>query len=111
MAQRTVVQLVDDLTGEEIKQGTGATVKFAIDGVTYELDLSEQNAAKMRDALSPYVASARRTGGRGRGGARRTPTGVDNKAVRAWAASNGVPLNARGRIPGAVIEQFRAAGN
>jgi hypothetical protein len=39
------------------------------------------------------------------------PSGVDSKAVRAWAASNGVELSERGRIPGAVIEQFRAAGN
>jgi hypothetical protein len=36
---------------------------------------------------------------------------VDNRAVRAWAASNGIELSERGRIPGVVIEQYRAAGN
>ena len=33
------------------------------------------------------------------------------KAVRAWAASNKIEIPARGRIPAAVIEQYRAAGN
>ena len=36
---------------------------------------------------------------------------VDNKAVRAWAASNGIELSTRGRIPASVLEQYRAAGN
>ena len=36
---------------------------------------------------------------------------VDTKAVRVWAASNGIELKGRGRIPGHVVEQYRAAGN
>ena len=36
---------------------------------------------------------------------------VDTKAVRAWAASNGIELSSRGRVPADVIEKYRAAGN
>lgn len=108
MAQRTVVQLIDDLTGDDLEQGE--TVTFALDGVSYELDLSADNATAMRDRLANYVACARRVGGR-RGGGASVPAGVDNRAVRAWAASNGVELNKRGRIPASVVEQYRAAGH
>jgi hypothetical protein len=38
-------------------------------------------------------------------------TEVDNRAVKAWAAFNGIELSGRGRIPGDVIERYRAAGN
>jgi hypothetical protein len=111
VAQRTVVQFVDDLTGEEMARGGGETVPFGLDGVTYEIDLSSENASQLRDVLSSYVAAARRTGGKGRPALRRTPTDVDNRAVRAWAASHGIQLSTRGRIPRSVIDQFRAAGN
>src|ERR1700760_958193 len=73
MAQKTVVTLVDDLTGEESEDIT--TVEFALDGVTYEIDLDEKNTAVLRDSLAQYVAAARRTGGRrasGRPAARRS---------------------------------------
>src|ERR1700712_4739588 len=62
MAQKTVVTLVDDLTGEESEDIT--SVEFALDGVTYEIDLDEKNSAEQRDSLAQYVAAARRTGGR-----------------------------------------------
>ena len=37
--------------------------------------------------------------------------GVDNAAVRAWAAAYGVTVSPRGRIKDEVIEAYRAAGN
>jgi hypothetical protein len=36
---------------------------------------------------------------------------VDVKAVRAWAASNGIELSSRGRVPTSVLEQYRSAGH
>lgn len=108
MAQRTVTLLTDDLTGDELE--VGETVTFGLDGASYELDLSPENAAAMRDGLANYVACARRVGGR-RGTRASVPAGVDNRAVRAWAASNGVELSTRGRIPASVVEQYRAAGH
>ena len=60
MAQKVRIIMTDDLDGGAADE----TVSFAIDGRTYEIDLSEQNANKLRDALAPFIASARRVGGR-----------------------------------------------
>jgi hypothetical protein len=108
MATKTIVQLTDDLDGSKAEK----TVSFSLDGVTYEIDLSKKNAADLEKAFSKYVTAARRVGGRaaaGRGRTRRTSVNADPKAVRAWAASNGIHVNPRGRIPGDVVQQFEAA--
>jgi hypothetical protein len=117
MASRTIIELTDDLDG-----GKGAeTVVFALDGRSYEIDLSAKNAKALRAALDTYVAAARRSGSRsssraGARGASRPPTrhttaGYDPAAVRAWAASNKITVSSRGRIKAEVLEQYRAAGN
>jgi hypothetical protein len=107
MVTRTVTELLDDMTG----QAADETVSFGLDGVEYEIDMTKKNAAALRKALGPWQDHARRLGGRRGPVMQHVPSGVDNRAVRAWAASNGVDLPARGRIPAAVIDQFRAAGN
>lgn len=108
MAKKTIVQLTDDLDGSKADK----TVSFALDGVTYEIDLSQKNAAALEKVFSKYVSAARRTSGRAAAGqvrAKRTSVRADPKAVRAWAASNGVQVNPRGRIPAAVVKQFESA--
>lgn len=112
MAQKTVVTLVDDLDGGELSEGEGETVRFALDGVQYDIDLSTRHADELRKTLARYVDAGRRTGGRRASGGhtRRVGTGVDNRAVREWASANAVEVNARGRIPADVIAQYRAAG-
>lgn len=108
MATQTIVRLVDDTDGSEASE----TLSFGIDGSTYELDLSEANARKLRDALEPWVKAARKTGGRRRRSRNGHSNGTaDLKAVRAWAAANKIELSSRGRIPKSVIEQYHAAGN
>lgn len=108
MAQRVQVLLVDDLDNSDADE----TVTFALDGVTYEIDLNEANAAKLRDALAPWVGHARRSGGRksasrngSGGGARRKNV----SAVREWARKNGHDVSERGRIPAAVQEAYDKA--
>ncbi len=113
MAQRTVVHLEDDIDGSEASE----TVAFGLDGSAYEIDLNDDNAASLRDALAPYVAVARRGSGAPSGRSsrpssaprQRSSSDVDPKAVRAWAEANGVAVNARGRLKSEVIEQYRAA--
>ena len=56
MAQQTTVRFIDDLDGSD----ASGTFDFAIDGRRYQIDLSDGNAAKLRDALAPYVGAARR---------------------------------------------------
>ena len=57
MAQRTIVHLVDDVSGEDADE----TVAFALDGQPYEIDLSADNAARLRERLAEFVASARKS--------------------------------------------------
>lgn len=108
MAQTLQVVLVDDLDGGPADQ----TVTFSLDGTDYEIDLSAQNAARLRDDLAVWVGHARRTTAGRR--ARTAPSpgagdGVDVAAVRAWARENGHTVNERGRVPAAVVEAYRAA--
>ena len=104
MARRERIELVDDLDGSL----AGETVTFELDRQRYEIDLSRANAEALRTLLAPYIEAGRRTGNREKGTGRRV--GPDPAAVRAWARANNIDLPARGRIPGTVLDQFRAAG-
>lgn len=108
MAQKTLVQLTDDIDGTEAAE----TVRFGLDGVGYEIDLNGANAAALRESVARFVQHARRTRAAGSGrAAATTTTGHNAKAVRAWCAANGIEIPARGRIPAAVLAQYHAAGN
>jgi hypothetical protein len=110
MAQRVNVVLVDDIDGNDAEE----TVTFALDGVDYEIDLSEEHAADLRNALSLYIGHARRTGGRrSRGRRSSAPAPADGGAsasdIRAWARENGWDVPERGRVSAEVREAYAAA--
>jgi hypothetical protein len=111
MAQVTEVKLVDDLDGGDAAESIG----FGLDGRTYEIDLSETHAAELRAALAPFVAAARRAGGRSatrpNAGARPTRGREETAAIREWATANGHEVSTRGRIPSAVIEAYQTRGS
>jgi uncharacterized membrane protein len=109
-----LVHLVDDIDGTKASE----TIRFSYDGGTYEIDLSAKNARALRKALDSWAEHARKVTAvrRGRGGRRAAPrsaarNGWDPKAVRQWAATNGISVPSRGRIPTAVAEQYRASAN
>jgi len=106
MAQKIQVILIDDTDGSSADE----TVRFGLDGVNYEIDLTSENAAKLRDSLAPWVSSARRSGGRrvARRGAGRSNSS-DASRVREWARANGYTVSDRGRIPAEVREAYEAA--
>lgn len=58
MSRKVIEQLIDDLDGSEADE----TVTFYLDGTTYQIDLTEDNAAKLRATLFPYQAAARKLG-------------------------------------------------
>jgi len=117
MARRIVHQLVDDLDGTELEVGSGETVLFSLDGIAYEIDLTDDNAQALRNALEPYVSAARRvSGGRSasssgtNSGRKRRRSGQnDYGPMREWAKANGYTVSERGRVPAAVIEAYEAA--
>ncbi|MGP3924000.1 MULTISPECIES: histone-like nucleoid-structuring protein Lsr2 [unclassified Streptomyces] len=109
MAQKVQVLLVDDLDGGEADE----TVTFALDGKTYEIDLTAANADKLRGLLEPYTKGGRRTGGRSGAGrkARAAASGgtQDTAKIRAWAKENGYSVNDRGRVPAEIREAYEKA--
>ena len=115
MARKVQVILSDDL---DDSISADETVTFALDGTTYEIDLSEKNASEMRDALGRYVSAARKVSSRSRasGAGRSRATGGGGRmdreqagAIRDWARKNGHAVSDRGRIPASVVEAFEAA--
>lgn len=108
MAQKTVVELVDDLDGGRADE----TVAFALDGEEFVIDLSHDNAMRLRDTLAEYVGHARRTGRKqnssGAGG-RSAQARFDPQAVREWARSQGETVAERGRLSQAVLTRFQEA--
>lgn len=108
MARKVLVRLVDDLDG--LPSEGVATVTFSLDGVSYQIDLNETNASKLRDGLADFISAARRTGGRmKRGSAGGRASANDGPAIREWAREQGHELAERGRIPSHIVDAFHAA--
>jgi hypothetical protein len=132
VAERIVVQLVDDINGAEITDDSGERINFSVRGVDYQIDLSAANVAKFEKALAPYLDAATRVGGRrartqkvtepstraaksgtSRGRGKRAGKGASSKeqlaAIREWAQQNGYDVAARGRIKSEIVEAYHAA--
>lgn len=111
MVQKTFTQLVDDLDGIPLIEGQGKTVAFALEGVSYEIDLSEAHVDDLTKALAPYVTAGRKTSGRK--SAARASGGKSDPAelqkIRDWASKNGHTVSSRGRISAAVRDAYNAA--
>lgn len=108
MAQKVKIILVDDLD----EGSADETVRFGLDGVSYEMDLSSANAGKLRDALAPFVAKARKTS-TGRATRSRVAPGrnQDSAQIRQWARENGYTVNSRGRIQAEIQEAYQKANS
>ncbi len=117
-------RFVDDLDGSD----AAGTVAFALDGRAYEIDLSDDNAARLREALASFITAARSGSGatNNRRGQKTTPTTTAPKmtastttppsldrtqtgAIRGWARQNGHQVSDRGRISKTVVDTFQAA--
>ena len=110
MAKKVTVTLIDDFDGEG---AADETVEFGLDGVTYEIDLSTQNAEKLRTDMKKWADAGRRVGGRRRGRAGTGRRGAIDReqsaAIREWARRNGHNVSTRGRIPADLIDALHAA--
>lgn len=118
MAQRVQVDLIDDLNGEEAQE----TVRFGVDGIDYEIDLTIDNAEKLRSTLSEYVNKGRKAkAGRKNQGGQRTFSPSSSSAstsrskqeetrrIRQWAKDNGHNPSSRGRITQSIVDAYNEA--
>jgi hypothetical protein len=109
VAQKIQTLFIDDLDGSPAE----GTVRFALDGTEYAIDLNEKHASELRDALARYVDAARRANGAARRSARtgrRAPAnGLNTTEVREWAKAQGIEVKDRGRVPADLVVKFKAA--
>lgn len=118
MAEIRETRLVCDVC--TTSNATVETVEFVIDGKGYEEELCDKHSSQLVEILAPFVEAARRLGpGRrsgkaagkaaGKAPARpATPDREQNQAIRDWAATQGLKINERGRIPASVLEAYHA---
>ncbi|MGO1562951.1 MAG: histone-like nucleoid-structuring protein Lsr2 [Actinomycetaceae bacterium] len=110
MVRQTITKLIDDIDGSP----ADSTVTFALDGERFEIDLSDANAAKLRESFAPWVAGARPVRGQRRtGGSRpaagrrsRSTSSSEAQAIREWARENNIEVSDRGRIKAEIVEQY-----
>lgn len=107
MAKKVVVQLIDDIDGSVAEE----TIQFSLDGVNYEVDLSDDNAQKLRADFAPWIQVAHKSGSRkasARKASRSKSDTTDASKIREWARGKGIEVSERGRIPANVREQYAA---
>ena len=109
MAQKIQTLFIDDIDGSDAE----GTVRFALDGAEYEIDLNANHAAALRRALARYIDAARRSTGvarrPARSGRRASASGVNTTEVREWAKAQGIEVKDRGRVPAELVVRFKAA--
>ena len=108
MAKRVQVIHTDDIDGSEAAE----TISFALDGISYSIDLSADNARMLRDAFAPYIAAGERdrnSAARRSGSGRRKSGGTAATDIRAWAAAQGMQVSSRGRVSAEVREAYERA--
>jgi hypothetical protein len=107
MAKTLVEVLVDDLDGTEAVE----SVRLGWNGQWRQLELSEKNLAALSKAIDRFWDAGRpmKADAPGR---RRTSAGTggrDPRAIRVWAAENGIAVPSRGRIPRDVEDRYHEA--
>jgi len=112
MATVTKTLLIDDLDGSEAIE----TVELALDGQTFEIDLSEGNAIRLRENLQRFVDAATPIKAPKAAPAKR---GVKTAAVksnrdlvreiRRWADEVGIAVSSRGRLSADLVDKYNAA--
>ena len=106
MAIKTTMILEDDLEGGPADE----TMRFALGGAEYEIDLSKNNARKFRRQLAPFVEHARKAGRGSRGRPARTASSRERSmAIRAWAREQGIAVSERGPHRGERLGALRGS--
>lgn len=114
MAKLIVTSLVDDLDGssDDVR-----TVRFALAGEHYEIDLNPANTKRLRAILNTYVCVARpvtdpapkRRRARPAKGSVRRAQGSANNDIRDWARQAGYSVADRGKLSAGVLRAYAAS--
>lgn len=110
MAQQVLIILVSDLDGGPADE----TVQFGLDGITYEINLSADQAAALRNAYGQYLKAGRKVAASAsrRGTARASAAGSrrdENRKIRERAKTKGFQVSGRGRISAEIVDAYQKA--
>ena len=112
MAQKIQTLFIDDIDGGAAE----GTVRFALDGTDYEIDLNQKHSEELRSALGKYVSHARKVGSSGRRGGRAAGragrgagSALNTTEIRTWAREQGYDIKDRGRVPADLVAKYQAA--
>jgi hypothetical protein len=112
VAQKIQTLFIDDIDGGAAE----GTVRFALDGTDYEIDLNAKHSEELRSALGKYVSHARKVGGSARRGSRAagragrgTGSALNTTEIRNWAREQGYDIKDRGRVPADLVAKYQAA--
>lgn len=113
MSSWTKIEYYDDFDGELIEEGKAETIRLMLDGTSYEVDLSQGNAAELRASVAPFIASARRTTGRRAPSTRSSADAAARRkeldAVRDFGRRNGHKVSSTGKIAQSVWDAYNEA--
>jgi hypothetical protein len=112
VAQKIQTLFIDDIDGGAAE----GTVRFALDGTEYEIDLNAKHSDELRSAIGKYVTHARKVGGSarragraaGRAG-RGAGSSLNTTEIRNWAREQGYDIKDRGRVPADLVAKYQAA--
>jgi hypothetical protein len=110
MAQQVQTTTIDDLEkkrGREVP--ADETLTFGIEGKQYRIDLTTENADKLRRKFAPYTEVATRVSLNG--GSKPRPVSARNRSaeIRTWAKTQGFEVSHRGRIPAEIVTKYEAS--
>src|SRR6201998_2488280 len=111
VAKKITTLFIDDIDGG----AADGTVRFALDGTEYEIDLNAEHSEELRSALGKHVTHARKVGGGARRGGsvagragRGAGSTLTTTEIRTWARENGYEIKDRGRVPADVVAKYQA---
>jgi hypothetical protein len=110
MTTQIIEHLLDDIDGTS---DADESIDFGLDGKRYEIDLTDEHAGQLREALAPYITAGRKAGGNAHKPSKPEPGGKhrmdpeQTAAIRQWVRDNGGKVNDRGRIPQRYVDAYQ----
>jgi hypothetical protein len=117
LEQDPVNEVADETGGTDATREPMQTVRFGLDGQDFEIELSDQKAAELREIVGRYTTAARQVGRRTKPtrSARAAPDvgppasePHTSAAIRVWARSQGHHVSDRGPIPATIRKAYDA---
>lgn len=98
---QTIVTVESDLSGE----AEASTRTFAIEGVVYEIDLTEVEHADFKELFAKYISAGRES----RPPAVPKMTPAEREEIRAWLLAKGIEVAHFGRLSKRALKAWNEA--